>query len=168
MEKTGFFCLGYEHSLSKRMLMYAVASIATGRLKFDDSVAHPKAKLRTSLIGVGLPIEAKFLDQGTDTGIGVISVGQIYRHHTRELTALIKGEVDAIFVYSAWGVLIKEQFSAKELINLTTLPDRTLQINNGQPKVLTVSGQLLWDFNERSVLSSCISSNKASGAGFSE
>lgn len=97
---------------------------------------------------VDLPIETKFIDQGTDTDIGVISVGQIHRHHTRELTALIKGQVDAIFVYSAWGVLIKEQFNAKELINLSKSPNRLLQINNGQPKVLTVSKQLLRDFPE--------------------
>lgn len=92
---------------------------------------------------VDLPIEAKFLDAGTDTDIGVISVGQIHRHHTRELIALLTGEVDALFAYSAWGVLIREQFSAHEVINLASLADKRLQINNGQPKTLTVSGDLL-------------------------
>lgn len=92
---------------------------------------------------VELPIEEKFIDSGTATNIGVISVGQIHRHHTRELIALLKGEVDAIFAYSAWGVLVKEQFSAVEVINLSTLPDVQLQVNNGQPKTLTVSRALL-------------------------
>lgn len=48
------FSLGYEHSLSKRTLMYVVASMGTGRLKFNDSVTHSKAKLRTSLVGAGM------------------------------------------------------------------------------------------------------------------
>ncbi|MDY0270981.1 MAG: porin [Advenella sp.] len=48
------FSLGYEHSLSKRTLIYAVASVATGSLKFDDRAVNPKAKLKTSLVGVGL------------------------------------------------------------------------------------------------------------------
>ena len=48
------FSLGYEYRLSKRSLLFAVASMGTGRLKFNDSNAHPKAKLSTSLVGVGL------------------------------------------------------------------------------------------------------------------
>lgn len=52
--RLSIFSLGYEHSLSKRTFLYAVASIGTGRLKFDDSAVHPKAKLKTSLFGVGL------------------------------------------------------------------------------------------------------------------
>ncbi|GAA4416103.1 porin [Advenella faeciporci] len=52
--RLSIFSLGYEYSLSKRSLVYAMASYGTGRLKFDDSAVNPKAKLRTSLIGVGL------------------------------------------------------------------------------------------------------------------
>lgn len=52
--RLGIFSLGYEYSLSKRTFIYAIASIGTGRLKFDDSAVNPKAKLKTSLYGVGL------------------------------------------------------------------------------------------------------------------
>lgn len=45
------FSLGYEHNLSKRTLIYAVASIANGSMKFDSD---PKGKLKSSLVGVGL------------------------------------------------------------------------------------------------------------------
>ena len=48
------FSLGYEHSLSKRTLVYGVGSMGTGRMKFDDSAANPKAKLRTALFSIGL------------------------------------------------------------------------------------------------------------------
>jgi ABC-type nitrate/sulfonate/bicarbonate transport system substrate-binding protein len=108
--------------------------------------AHALKSVNLSLSDVtlvDLPVEERFLDKGQGTGIGVISVGQIHRHHTRELIALLKGEVDAIFAYSAWGVLIKEQFSAVEVINLAKVSDIHLQVNNGQPKTLTVSRGLL-------------------------
>lgn len=52
--KLHIFSLGYEHNLSKRSLVYALASIATGHLKFKDSATYPKAKLKTSMIGIGL------------------------------------------------------------------------------------------------------------------
>lgn len=48
------FSLGYEHSLSKRTVVYGVGSLGTGRMKFDDSAANPKAKLRTALLAIGI------------------------------------------------------------------------------------------------------------------
>lgn len=48
------FSLGYEYNLSKRTILYSVASISTGRLKFDDSTVNPKAKLKASLVGIGM------------------------------------------------------------------------------------------------------------------
>lgn len=45
------FSLGYEHNLSKRTLIYAVASIANGSMKFDND---PKGKLKSSLVGIGM------------------------------------------------------------------------------------------------------------------
>ncbi|NLY63361.1 MAG: porin [Alcaligenaceae bacterium] len=48
------FSLGYEYSLSKRSLIYSVASYATGRLKFDNNSVNPKAKLKSTVLGVGL------------------------------------------------------------------------------------------------------------------
>lgn len=45
------FSLGYEHSLSKRTLVYALASYADGSMKFDNK---SKAKLKSTVIGVGM------------------------------------------------------------------------------------------------------------------
>jgi len=50
--KVSIFSLGYEHSLSKRTLVYALATIGRGDLKWNDGT--PKAKLRTSIVGVGM------------------------------------------------------------------------------------------------------------------
>lgn len=43
--------LGYEHKLSKRTTVYAIASYGTGNLKFDHD---DKVKLKSTLVGVGL------------------------------------------------------------------------------------------------------------------
>ncbi len=48
------FSLGYEHKLSKRTSLYAIASYGTGKLKFDDSDVNEKVKLKSTLVGVGL------------------------------------------------------------------------------------------------------------------
>jgi len=49
--KLNIFSLGYEHKLSKRTAVYAIASYGTGKLKFDNT---ENVKLKSTLVGVGL------------------------------------------------------------------------------------------------------------------
>ncbi|AHG62908.1 porin [Advenella mimigardefordensis] len=49
--KLSIFSLGYEHKLSKRTTVYALASYGTGKLKFDNA---ENVKLKSTLVGVGL------------------------------------------------------------------------------------------------------------------
>lgn len=91
---------------------------------------------------VDLPVVESFVDPipGQPESFGP---ARLVRQHRAELTALLRGEVDAIFGYSVWGVAVREQLGAVEVINLARLDDPALRINNGQPKTLTVSGALL-------------------------
>jgi ABC-type nitrate/sulfonate/bicarbonate transport system substrate-binding protein len=85
-----------------------------------------------------------YVDEAPANADGIsVMVPRLVRQQTPEVTALVRGEVDAIFGHSVWGVELREMLGLRELINLARQPDRQLQINNGQPKVLTVSGGLL-------------------------
>ncbi len=55
-----------------------------------------------------------------------------------EVTALIRGEVDAIFVKSAEGIAITNQFGLHVVSEFGFHPDPEIRINNGTPRVLTV------------------------------
>lgn len=92
---------------------------------------------------VDLPVLQSFVDTASGDKHGIASVPQLQRHHTAELTALLQGRVDAIFAYSVWGLTLRDQFNAVQVINLAQTPDPFLQVNNEQPSTLTVSGKLL-------------------------
>lgn len=94
---------------------------------------------------VDLPVSASYVDADPGSSDSLASTPRLSRQHQAELTALLRGEVDAIFAYSVWGVALREQIGAVEVINLAHESDPALRINNGQPKTLTVSGQLLRD-----------------------
>ncbi len=59
-----------------------------------------------------------------------------------EVTALLRGEVDAIFVKSAEGVAIANQFGLRVVSEFGFHPDPAIRINNGTPRVLTVDERL--------------------------
>ena len=93
---------------------------------------------------VDVPADVGYVDEAPTSADGMsVMVPRLVRQQTPEVLALVRGEVDAIFGHSVWGVELRELLGARELINLARQPDRSLQINNGQPKVLTVSGPLL-------------------------
>lgn len=105
-------------------------ALATAGLTLDD------------VILVDLPVVESFVDPipGADGSFGP---ARLVRQHQAELAALLRGEVDAVFAYSVWGVALREQLGAAEIINLARTGDPALAVNNGQPKTLTVSGGLL-------------------------
>jgi len=94
---------------------------------------------------VSIPITDTFIspNEKVDESGPLFTPHTLVRQHTAELLALLRGEVDVIFGYSVWGAEIKAQFRAIEVADLSRQAQRHLRINNGQPKTLTVSGNLL-------------------------
>jgi ABC-type nitrate/sulfonate/bicarbonate transport system substrate-binding protein len=92
------------------------------RLPVDDSV-----------IGLDAPSRTGLLDSGARRA----------RFQQREVFALIRGEVDAIYVNSAPGAHLRAFLGAHEVIEFGRHPDRHLRINNAVPTVLTVDEGLL-------------------------
>lgn len=92
---------------------------------------------------VDLPVETSYVDEDVAITEALTPAPRLIKYHTREMTAMLRGEVDAMFAYSVWGAAVRSQLGASEVINLAeqTWPDA--QINNGLPKTLTVSGRLL-------------------------
>jgi ABC-type nitrate/sulfonate/bicarbonate transport system substrate-binding protein len=88
---------------------------------------------------VQLPIEESvILAQGEPSLFG------LRRRHPyfREVEALVRGEVDAIFVKGAEGLVIANLIGAQVVSEFGSHPDPKIRINNGTPRVLTVDAAL--------------------------
>jgi ABC-type nitrate/sulfonate/bicarbonate transport system substrate-binding protein len=60
-----------------------------------------------------------------------------------ELFALVRGEVDAIFVKGSHGAELANQIGALVVADIGNHPDPLVRANNATPRTLTVDGQLL-------------------------
>jgi ABC-type nitrate/sulfonate/bicarbonate transport system substrate-binding protein len=60
-----------------------------------------------------------------------------------EANALLRGEVDAVYVKGAPGVEIAQAIGAREVIELGFHPDPLVRVNNGTPRTITVDAGLL-------------------------
>lgn len=60
-----------------------------------------------------------------------------------QIAALREGRVDAIYVKGAPGADLAERHGFSVVVDLAERPERSLRINNGTPRTLTVSGDLL-------------------------
>lgn len=98
------------------------------------------AGLTTSdLTLVELPIEESvILAQGAPHLFG------LRRRHPyfREVEALVRGEVDAIFVKGAEGLVVANLIGAQVVTEFGHHPNPRIRINNGTPRVLTVDDAL--------------------------
>ena len=65
------------------------------------------------------------------------------RANTLELIALLRGEVDAIFLKGASGAQIANQFGLTTVIDTGIHPDPLVRANNGTPRTLAVDGNLI-------------------------
>src|ERR1700712_2259091 len=65
------------------------------------------------------------------------------RANSLELIALLRGEVDAIFLKGASGAQIANQFGLTTVIDTGAHPDPLVRANNGTPRTLAVDGHLL-------------------------
>jgi ABC-type nitrate/sulfonate/bicarbonate transport system substrate-binding protein len=93
---------------------------------------------------VYLPEEETFLGDDAPSQTGTLwTAKQQQRIQRREMFALIRGEVDAIFVTSARGVQLEALLGAVRVVDLAAYPDRDTHISNSVPIVFTVSGELL-------------------------
>jgi ABC-type nitrate/sulfonate/bicarbonate transport system substrate-binding protein len=63
--------------------------------------------------------------------------------YAEELAALREGRADAIYVKGAPGADLTERHGLTVVVDLAERPERSLRINNGTPRTLTVSGDLL-------------------------
>jgi ABC-type nitrate/sulfonate/bicarbonate transport system substrate-binding protein len=96
---------------------------------------------------VDLPIEMTYVDEDVEITDSLTPAPRSIKFQTREMTALIRGEVDAMFGYSVWGAAVRGQISAIEVFTFDGVPMEQ-QVNNGAPETLTVSGGLLRDHPE--------------------
>jgi len=65
------------------------------------------------------------------------------RHpYFREVEALVRGEVDAIFLKGAEGIVVANLIGAQVVAEFGNHPDPKIRINNGTPRVLTVDATL--------------------------
>ena len=88
---------------------------------------------------VELPIEESvILAQGEPSLFG------LRRRHPyfREVQALFSGEVDAIFLKGAEGIVVANLIGAQVVAEFGNHPDPKVRINNGTPRVLTVDDAL--------------------------
>ena len=65
------------------------------------------------------------------------------RANNLELIALLRGEVDAIFLKGASGAQIAHQFGLTTVIDTGIHPDPLIRSNNGTPRTLAVDGHLI-------------------------
>jgi ABC-type nitrate/sulfonate/bicarbonate transport system substrate-binding protein len=81
-------------------------------------------------------------------GTSGIASGEGYRTRQRhgyraEVLALLRGEVDAIYVKGALGLETARLIGARIVTDLGGHPDPRVRINNGTPRTLTVDRQLI-------------------------
>lgn len=88
---------------------------------------------------VDLVIEESVIQQH-----GTPSLFGLRRRHPyfREAEALVRGEVDAIFVKGAEGLLVANLIGAQLVSEFGRHPDPRVRINNGTPRTLTVDAAL--------------------------
>ncbi|MEV7283404.1 ABC transporter substrate-binding protein [Streptomyces sp. NPDC093252] len=87
--------------------------------------------------GYGLD-EAELVDVPAGDGTGPSAP-----QWSAELAALVRGDVDAIYVKGALAVEAARRAGAEAAVELDDLPDRTHRVNNGTPRPITVHQRLL-------------------------
>lgn len=68
--------------------------------------------------------------------------------YTQESLALVRGDVDAIFVKGAQGAEVLNWLAARRVIDIGSHPDPAVRCNNGTPRTLTVDAALLQQYPE--------------------
>jgi ABC-type nitrate/sulfonate/bicarbonate transport system substrate-binding protein len=95
---------------------------------------------------VDVLVDRTFVDDSTETTARRATLWDatyMLGHQREEGVALLRGDVDVVFSHGASAVNLKAFTGARTLIDLGTLPQRSLRVNNSVPNTLTVTGDLL-------------------------
>lgn len=87
-------------------------------------------------------IDSHYSDEPAANLAGTVA-GRRGRNNNREVVALLRGEVDAIFLKGAHGALVANQFGLTTVIDTGAHPEPLVRANNGTPRTLAVDGHLL-------------------------
>jgi len=87
-------------------------------------------------------IDSHYSDEPAANLAGTVA-GRRGRNNNREVVALLRGEVDAIFLKGAHGALVANQFGLTTVIDTGAHPEPLIRANNGTPRTLAVDGHLL-------------------------
>ncbi|MCC6194624.1 MAG: ABC transporter substrate-binding protein [Burkholderiales bacterium] len=91
---------------------------------------------------VDLPVHRSYVDEDVAITQELTPAPRLIKYHTSEMSALIRGDVDAMFAFSVWGAAVRSQLGATQLVDLAS-EAADFQVNNEFPVTLTVSGRLL-------------------------
>ena len=109
-----------------------VTTLAQADLTFDDATL------------VDLPVSETYLGSEGESHSGSLFGARTGRRlQSAEVLALVRGEIDAIYVSGARGVDLQALLDAHVVFDIGSHPDRSVAISNSQPAALTVSGDLL-------------------------
>ena len=87
-------------------------------------------------------IDSHYSDEPAANVAGTLA-GQRGRNNNNEVVALLRGEVDAIFLKGAHGAQVAHQFGLTTVIDTGAHPEPLIRANNGTPRTLAVDGHLL-------------------------
>ncbi|MCW6536447.1 ABC transporter substrate-binding protein [Sphingomonas lycopersici] len=91
-------------------------------------------------------IESHYSDERAENIGGTLARragGRRARANNLEVIALLRGEVDAIFLKGAHGAQVAHQFGLTTVIDTGAHPEPLIRSNNGTPRTLAVDGHLL-------------------------
>ena len=91
-------------------------------------------------------IESHYSDDAAQNVNGTLARSQSAgraRANNLEVIALLRGEVDAIFLKGAHGAQVANQFGLVTVIDTGSHPEPLIRANNGTPRTLAVDGNLL-------------------------
>lgn len=87
-------------------------------------------------------IESHYSDEPASKVAGTLA-GRRGRNNNEEVVALLRGEVDAIFLKGAHGAQVAHQFGLITVIDTGAHPEPLIRANNGTPRTLAIDGHLL-------------------------
>jgi ABC-type nitrate/sulfonate/bicarbonate transport system substrate-binding protein len=91
-------------------------------------------------------IESHYSDERAENVGGTLARragGSRARANNLEVIALLRGEVDAIFLKGAHGAQVANQFGLTKVIDTGAHPEPLIRSNNGTPRTLAIDGHLL-------------------------
>jgi ABC-type nitrate/sulfonate/bicarbonate transport system substrate-binding protein len=116
---------------------------ATALRGFDGTLRHAGLSL-DDVVRVDIPVEERYLPENEASHSGSLFGAFTNRRlQSAEVLALIRGDVDAIYVAGGRGPDLEAFLDVEVVFDIEGADDESLKINNITPAALTVSGALL-------------------------